>query len=144
MDRDSFNWQFFHCSSNSMESSCPSYLNYNGEIINEIGLRCLFNSFRDEFTPVYINGLMQDCSNSIANTLELLQSCTKSLIFSVLICLPYGIGYLTHLPLDQMASISQTTFSNTFFLMKMLVFQFNFPWNMFLRIQLTINQHWFR
>ena len=25
----------------------------------------------------YINGLAQDCSNSIANTLELLQSCTK-------------------------------------------------------------------
>ena len=25
----------------------------------------------------YINGLMQDCSNSIANTLELLQSCAK-------------------------------------------------------------------
>ena len=25
----------------------------------------------------YIDGLVQDCSNSIANTLELLQSCTK-------------------------------------------------------------------
>ena len=29
---------------------------------------------------VYINGLVQDCSNSIANALELLQSCTKPLI----------------------------------------------------------------
>ena len=28
----------------------------------------------------YINGLMQDYSDSIANTLELLQSCTKQLI----------------------------------------------------------------
>ena len=27
-----------------------------------------------------INGLVQDCSNSIANALELLQSCTKPLI----------------------------------------------------------------
>ena len=26
---------------------------------------------------VHINGLVQDCSNSIANALELLQSCTK-------------------------------------------------------------------
>ena len=25
----------------------------------------------------YIDGLVQDCSNSIANALELLQSCTK-------------------------------------------------------------------
>ena len=28
----------------------------------------------------YIDGLVQDCSNSIANTLELLQPCTKPLI----------------------------------------------------------------
>ena len=28
----------------------------------------------------YIDGLMQDCINSIANALELLQSCTKPLI----------------------------------------------------------------
>ena len=30
----------------------------------------------------YIKGLVQDCSNSIANTLELLQSCTEPLIYS--------------------------------------------------------------
>ena len=28
----------------------------------------------------YINGLVQDCSISIANTLEILQSCTKPLM----------------------------------------------------------------
>ena len=33
------------------------------------------------FTDAYINGLVQDCSNSIANTLELLQSCTKSSMY---------------------------------------------------------------
>ena len=37
------------------------------------------------------------------------------------------------------AAISQTTFSNAFSLMKM----FNLQWKLFLRIQLTINQHWF-
>ena len=31
----------------------------------------------------YIDGLVQDCSNSIANALELLQSCTKPLIYNV-------------------------------------------------------------
>ena len=30
----------------------------------------------------YFDGLMQDFSNSIANTLELLQSCSKPLIYS--------------------------------------------------------------
>ena len=32
-------------------------------------------------TNVYINDLAQDCSNSIANTLKLLQYCTKPLIY---------------------------------------------------------------
>ena len=31
--------------------------------------------------PCYINGLVQDCNNSIANTLELLQSCGKPLLY---------------------------------------------------------------
>ena len=34
-----------------------------------------------------IDGLVQDCSNSIANALELLQSCTKPLTY------PKNIGY---------------------------------------------------
>ena len=36
----------------------------------------------------HIDGLVQDCSNSIANTLELLQSCTKPSISSRVISLP--------------------------------------------------------
>ena len=49
-----------------------------------------------------IYGLGQDCSNSIANALELLQSCTKSSIFFVILCSdehnplswndPYSVG----------------------------------------------------
>ena len=31
----------------------------------------------------YIDGLVQDCSNSIANALELLQSCTKLSIYTL-------------------------------------------------------------
>ena len=31
----------------------------------------------------YINGLVQDCSNSLANALELLQSCTKPLTYQI-------------------------------------------------------------
>ena len=33
------------------------------------------------YSELHIDGLMQDCSNSIANTLELLQSCTKPWIY---------------------------------------------------------------
>ena len=40
------------------------------------------------------------------------------------------ISWLTHLPLDKMAAIL-AALSNTFFLMKMTEFQFEFHWNLF-------------
>ena len=54
------------------------------------------------------------------------------------------LDILTHLPLDKMVAISQTTFSNAFSWMKSFVFWFEFHWSLFLRVQLTICQHWFR
>ena len=53
-------------------------------------------------------------------------------------------GWLTHWGRDKMAAIFQTTFSNAFCWMKMFEFQLRFHWNLFLRVQLTIFQHWFR
>ena len=50
----------------------------------------------------------------------------------------------THWGRDNMATISQTTFSNEFSWMKMLEFWFKFNWRLFLRVQLTIFHHWFR
>ena len=43
-----------------------------------------------------------------------------------------------------MAAISQTTLSIAFSWIKMLEFRLNFHWSLFLRVQLTIFQHWFR
>ena len=51
---------------------------------------------------------------------------------------------LTHLHLDKMATIPQTTSSNVFPWMKSRVFWFKFLWSLFLRVQLTMSQHWFR
>ena len=45
---------------------------------------------------------------------------------------------------DKMDAISQTTFSSAFSWMKMFEFQLKFHWSLFLRVQLTIFQHWFR
>ena len=47
-------------------------------------------------------------------------------------------------PLDKMDAISQTIFSNAFYWMKILEFWLKLHWSLFLRIQLTIFQHWFR
>ena len=48
---------------------------------------------------------------------------------------------LTHLPLDKMTAISQTTFSNAFSWMQLYEFRLRFHWSLFLRIKLTIFQH---
>ena len=52
--------------------------------------------------------------------------------------------WLTHLGRDKIDAILQTTFSNAISWMKMLKFRLKFHWSMFLRVQLTIFQHWFR
>ena len=51
---------------------------------------------------------------------------------------------LTHHPLEKMAAISQTIFSDAFSCMKSFVFCLKFHWNLFLKVQLTITQYWFR
>ena len=51
---------------------------------------------------------------------------------------------LTHWGRDKMAAVAQTTLSNALSWMKMLEFLLRFHWSLFLRIQLTIFQHWFR
>ena len=50
----------------------------------------------------------------------------------------------THWGRDKMAAISQTMFSNAFSWMKMYEYCLRFLWNVFLRIDLTIFQQWFR
>ena len=49
---------------------------------------------------------------------------------------------LTHWGRDKMAANSQTTFSNTFSWIKMCEYWFELHWIVFLRVQLTIFQHW--
>ena len=51
---------------------------------------------------------------------------------------------LTHWGRDKMDAISQTTSSSAFPWMKMFKFRLKFQWSLFLRVQLTIFQHWFR
>ena len=53
-----------------------------------------------------------------------------------LLCAP-----LTHLPLEKMAVISQTMFSDAFLWTKCFIFCLKFHWSLFLRVQLTIIQH---
>ena len=56
----------------------------------------------------------------------------------------FGLRKLTHWGRDKMAAIFQTTFSSAFSWMKKYEFRLRFHWNLFLGVQLTISQHWFR
>ena len=51
---------------------------------------------------------------------------------------------LTHWVRDKMDAISQTIFSSVLSCMKMFEFRSKFLWRLFLRVHLTIFQHWFR
>ena len=51
---------------------------------------------------------------------------------------------LTHWGRDKMVAVTQTTRSNAFSWMKMLEFRLRFHWSLFLWVQLTIFQRWFR
>ena len=51
---------------------------------------------------------------------------------------------LTHWGRDKMAAVFQPTYSNGFSWMKLYEFRLKFHWNLFLGVQLTIFQHWFR
>ena len=51
---------------------------------------------------------------------------------------------LTHWGRDKMVAISQTTLWNASSWMEILEFWLKFHWSLFLRVQLTIFQHWFR
>ena len=56
----------------------------------------------------------------------------------------FVMSSLTHWGRDKMDAISQTTFSNAFCWMRMFEYRLKFHWSLFLRVQLTISQHWFR
>ena len=55
-----------------------------------------------------------------------------------------GLNELTQWGWDKMVIISQTSFSNAFSWMKMCEFLFKFHRRLFLMLQWTIFQHWFR
>ena len=57
--------------------------------------------------------------------------------FSQLVYLKIGPGCI-------IAALSQTTFWNAFYWIKMYEFRLKFYWRLLLRVQLTISQHWSR
>ena len=122
------NWQKVWLSLNSF------IVTYNHDAVTTIVshiIYSLWNRVSHDILFEHIDGLVQDYSISIANALVILQSCIKPSV-------------LTRWGRDKIDAISQTTSSSAFSWMKMFEFRPKFQWGLFLRVQLTIFQHWFR
>ena len=74
------------------------------------------------------------------------QAITWANALSDLCCHMPSLDYneLTHWGRDEMAAIFQTPFANGFSWMKLYEFRLKFHWSLFLGVELTIFQHWFR
>ena len=58
-------------------NTCSGYNLSHGMDNDTTEIKHLHHNRRQILNLIYINGLVQDCSNSIANALEVLQSCAK-------------------------------------------------------------------
>ena len=67
-----------------------------------------------------------------------------SLFIHALTSMRSCLSCLTHWGRGKMTAIFQRTSSNAFSWMKVYEFRSRFHWSWFLRVQLTIFQHWFR
>ena len=100
------------------------------------GMRCIsFYILRVLWNKQYI---LPREKKIIPSAIRCLKPCAR---FNVV--LKSGEWVSTHWCRDKTAAISQTTLSIAFSWMKMLELRLNFHWSLFLRVQLTIFQHWF-
>ena len=116
--------------------------------------KLFWNSLTFFFIKIYSKRINSHvtCPNWLRNThsvlIKLLRYFGKAAYRSrfIRLCrhrMPFGNSTLTHWGRDKMDAISQTTFSNEFSWMNMYESQWKFHWSLFLRVQLTISQHWF-
>ena len=129
-----------------MHGQCQ--VNANWDNINQICIR-RYNIFRSRET------MLVDCLNLKFNPTNswflmviFLSGYPQYTVYNSIWTVPGNIGCriwdLTHWGRDKKDAISQTTFSNAFSWMKMFEYRLKFHWNLFLRVKLTIFQHWFR
>ena len=78
------NISFFHSKLTEVlqRSNWQHIINGSGNGLTLNSNKPVPESIRIQCTNAYINGLVQDCSNSSADALELLQFCTKPLIYA--------------------------------------------------------------
>ena len=116
------------------------------EILKQIGFKSSI------FQPMWPSHLMDDLKkNNRAHVLHYIKLCPS---FQSHWWIQTGVTVRKHaiwvkstfkiLRPRQITAISQMTFSNAFSWVKMCEFRLGFHWGLFLRLELTIFQHWLR
>ena len=108
-------------------------------------------------SPYHLNGIsnhhkLQDVmitvitvsANNLASTVTVKSEATVITNLGLFICIRIGTWKVNTLRPRQMDAISQTTFLSAFSWMKIFELRLKFHWSLFLRVQWTIFQHWFR
>ena len=126
----------WRCSWNSADRRCSNYIWMIDNLIAYKGASYI----RDLTVVLYRVGswaeIISRCSAPLWGHLNGLPIISKHILWGFSLLAPWGR--------DKMAAVSQTILSNAFSWMKMLEFWLRFHWSLFLRVQLTIFQHWFR
>ena len=96
-----------------------------------------------QISPKFVPKCLIDSKSGFIQTMACIsnrrQVITWTNHYQVRCMLSAGHNVLTHLPLDKMAAISQTIFSDAFLWLKSCVFWLKLHWSLFVRVQLTIN-----
>ena len=113
----------------------------DGELVPSTAVQLLFHNDRTRSTKIRFFFFFFDDNLYVIHTQHAWPSINK---FS---CIWEGQSWwvrVAHWGRDKMAALFQTTFSNAFWWMKIYEFRLRFHWSLFLRVKLTILQHWFR
>ena len=131
------------CQLNSQEPTLIDLIHKSQPSFSEICIQIEIYTFLSGIT--HLKRLSTKCQPFISdhNVFNNLEDITHPLN-SCHSIMSYFCGMLlTHWGRDKMAAFSQTTLSNAFSWMKIIEFRLKFHWSLFLRVLLTIFQHWF-
>ena len=136
-----FNLQETSCMSSSHASS---FWNLYLEMILKKMMAMLYWGLTHKKLETHDCALSTVAADALVLLNQTLSNYSAEYIFIVLDQSPAEISQLTHWGRDKIDAISQTTFWSAFPWIKMFEFRLKFHWNLIVRVQLTIFQHWFR
>ena len=141
-------WYLTHCGSQSLDTDLQHPFYYVATVVLPPPIRKKLG--RERRWPRWIKRRCISVSSNcaVASMRYIIIIIVIVIIIIIIIIINATLSWtnadLTHWGRDKMAAIFQTTFTNGFSWMKIYEFRLTFHWSLFIGVQLTIYQHWFR